>query len=179
MILTAVAAAAKNRVIGANNKLPWHLPADLKHFKKLTMGHHILMGRKTWEALPNGPLPGRTNVVISRSTLNVPHGVRVFPAIDQAIEWIYRQQETEAFIIGGAQIYQSTLNMLDRIYLTEVDAEPKGDAYFPDYHASEWEVAAREVHPADDKHAYTCTFLTLERIKKRKEYAKPWRGFDY
>lgn len=179
MILTAVVAAAKNRVIGANNKLPWHLPADLKHFKKLTMGHHVLMGRKTWEALPNGPLPGRTNVVISRSGLEVPQGVHVFPNIEQAIEWIYRQEESEVFIIGGAQIYQATLSMIDRMHLTEVDAEPKGDAHFPDFHASEWEMTAREEHPADEKHAHAFAFVTFERVKKRKESTKPWRGFDY
>jgi dihydrofolate reductase len=179
MIITAIAALGQNRVIGKGGRLPWHLPADLKHFKLATMGHHILMGRKTWDAFPNGALPGRVNVVISRNKAFRADGAVVFPALDQALEWVYRQGETEAFIIGGAQIYLSALAMTDRLLLTEVDAQPEGDAHFPELRESEWEETAREHHPADEKNALALDFLVLERIKKRREGLKPWRGFDY
>lgn len=179
MIITAIVALGRNRVIGREGRLPWHLPADLRHFKAATMGHHIIMGRKTWDALPKGALPGRVNVVISRNKQFMAEGAVVFPALDQALEWAYRQGEEEAFLIGGAQIYQGGLAMIDRLLLTEVDAEPEGDAHFPELRESEWEEMAREHHPADDKNSLAMDFVTMERIKKRREGQKPWRGFDY
>lgn len=179
MIISIIAAVGRNRVIGKEGQLPWHLPADLKFFKKTTMGHHLVMGRKTWEALPSGALPGRVNVVISRDKSFRAEGAQQFTALDQALEWIYRQGEQEVFLIGGGQVYQSGLPMADRLLLTEVDAQPEGDTLFPEYHAVEWEEIARESHPADEKHAHACSFVTLERIKKRKESYKAWRNFDY
>ncbi|MBP6184376.1 MAG: dihydrofolate reductase [Saprospiraceae bacterium] len=179
MIITAIAAVAQNRVIGKDNKLPWHLPADLRFFKKTTMGHHLIMGRKTWEALPNGPLPGRVNVVISRSEMKVPDGVFVFPGLEPALEWVFRQEETEVFIIGGAQIYASAMPMLDQILLTEVDTSPEGDAYFPEWRDSEWEEVSREAHESDDKNPFGYAFVLREKRKKRKEGHKAWRKFDY
>jgi dihydrofolate reductase len=179
MIITAITALARNRVIGKEGRLPWHLPADLKQFKQATMGHHIIMGRKTWDALPGGALPGRVNVVISRNKTFIAEGAVVFPALDQALEWIYRQGETEVFIIGGAQIYQTGLAMTDRLLLTEVDTQAEGDAHFPELRESEWEEITREHRPADEKNALPMDFLVLERIKKRREGLKPWRGFDY
>lgn len=179
MIVTSIAALAPNRVIGKNNKLPWHLPADLKFFKKLTTGHHIIMGRKTWQALPNGALPNRINIIISRSTLEVPEGVLVFKSLEPALEWVFRQEETEAFIIGGAQIYQSTMNIVDKMILTEVDIETEGDAHFPEWRDIDWEEETREAHPADEKNPHPFSFVTYLRKKKRKDGGYAWRSFDY
>lgn len=179
MIISAIAAVGRNRVIGHEGQLPWHLPADLKYFKKVTMGHPVIMGRKTWDALPAGPLPGRTNIVISRSVRLEHEGAMLFPALDQALEWAYRQGVGEVFLIGGAMIYQSGLGMADRLLLTEVDADPKGDAYFPEIRESEWEEVSREAHPADAKNAHAMEFVIFERRKKRREGQKPWRNFDY
>lgn len=179
MIITAIAAVAPNRVIGKDNKLPWHLPADLKFFKQTTMGHHLIMGRKTWEALPNGPLPGRVNVVISRSDIKVPEGVMVFQSLEQALEWVFRKQEEEVFIIGGAQIYQTSLPMLDKMILTEVDYTPEGDAWFPEWREGDWEEVSREEHQKDEKNPFGYAFVIREKRKKRKEGQKAWRKFDY
>lgn len=179
MIVTSIAALATNRVIGKNNKLPWHLPADLKFFKKLTTGHHVIMGRKTWQALPNGPLPNRVNIIISRSAIDTPEGVLVFKSLEAALEWAFRQGETEAFIIGGAQIYQSTMNMVDKMVLTEVDMVTEGDAFFPEWRDIDWEEDSREAHPADDKNPHSFSFVTYFRKKKRKDGGRAWRSFDY
>ncbi|MEZ5032343.1 MAG: dihydrofolate reductase [Saprospiraceae bacterium] len=179
MRITAIAALTPKRVIGKHNQLPWHLPADLRFFKKTTTGHHVIMGRKTWQALPGGPLPNRVNVVISRSPLEVPEGVRVFPGLEQALEWVFRQEETEAFIIGGAQIYQATMNMTDRMILTEVDVDVDGDAYFPEWRDIDWEEVSREAHEADDKNPHAYSFVEYTRKRKRKDGGRPWRPFDY
>lgn len=179
MIVTSIAALAPDRAIGKNNKLPWHLPADLKFFRKLTTGHHVIMGRKTWQALPNGPLPNRTNVIISRSAIEVPQGVWVFKSLELALEWAFRQGETEAFIIGGAQIYQATMNIVDKMILTEVDIAVEGDAFFPEWRDIDWVEESREAHPADEKNPYAYQFVTYHRNKKRRDSGRPWRHFDY
>ncbi|MDD5242058.1 MAG: dihydrofolate reductase [Sulfuricella sp.] len=138
--LSIIAAMAKNRVIGINNTLPWRLPEDLKHFKALTIGHHILMGRKTFDSLGK-PLPGRTSVVITRSrSLQVP-GCIVVNSIKEAIAAC--NQDDEIFIIGGAELYLQALDVADRIYLTEIQAEAEGDAWFPEFDRELWHESER------------------------------------
>ncbi len=154
--LSLIAAMAKNRIIGRGNTLPWHLPADLKRFKALTLGHPVIMGRKTFDsivAMLGKPLPGRENIVISRSAGTQESGrwsnaaVRFAPSLDDAIHGL---SADEAFVIGGAEIYALALPDADRLYLTEIDAEVEGDASFPAFAASEWKETSRESGGVDD-----------------------------
>jgi dihydrofolate reductase len=168
MLISLIAAASTNRVIGTDNQLPWHLPADLKFFKEKTLGHHILMGRKTWESFGK-PLPGRTSVVISRNqNLNVPEGVFLVQALSDGIELARSRGETELMIIGGGQIFEEALPLADRIYLTHVYTRiPQGEGVilFPPVLQSEWEIVSTENRNKDDKHAFGMDFLKLERKK--------------
>jgi dihydrofolate reductase len=138
--LSIIAAMARNRVIGIENRLPWRLPEDLQHFKALTLGHHILMGRKTYESLP-GLLPGRTSVVITRSADFQAPGCIVAHSIDEAIAAC--QGDDEAFFIGGEELYRQALKYANRIYLTELDADFEGDARFPAFDRLQWQETER------------------------------------
>ena len=141
--ISVIAALAKNRVIGIENRLPWRLPEDLAHFKALTLGHPILMGRKTFESLGR-PLPGRTNVVITRNPGYKPEGCRVAASIPDAIALC--GEADELFFIGGAELYAQAIPLADRLYLTEVDVEAEGDAWFPDYDRSAFHEISRVSH---------------------------------
>jgi dihydrofolate reductase len=143
MRISMIAAMAKNRVIGHKNALPWHLPEDLRHFRDLTMGHHILMGRKTFESIGK-PLPGRQSVVISRNPDFVFPGVEAASSIEEAI--LLCSGDEEVFFIGGADLYNQAIRLAQRIYLTEIQDEYEGDAYFPRLDPSEWFETSREVH---------------------------------
>jgi dihydrofolate reductase len=161
MDVVLIAAVARNGVIGAGNALPWHLPADLKHFKALTLGHPVLMGRKTFESIGR-PLPGRPNIVVSRDPAFVAAGVTVAASVPAALLRA-TALGTPVFVIGGAQIYAQCLTLADRIYLTRVDIEVAGDAFFPSLDDHEWRETAREHSPAADGYpAYA--FVTLERL---------------
>ena len=160
MRLSLIAAMSANRVIGRDNSLPWKLPADWKHFKNLTMGHHLLMGRKTFESIGR-PLPGRTTVVITRQSSYSPTGVLVAHSIEQALQ--LAAQDSEAFVAGGAQIYRLMLPRADRIYLTSIDEEFEGDTFFPDFDESDWQLISQENREPDEKNAYPYTFLTYGR----------------
>lgn len=138
--LSIIAAMAKNRVIGIDNALPWRLPEDLKHFKALTLGHHILMGRKTWESLP-GKLPGRTSVVITRSRDLQAPGCIVVNSIEDAIAAC--SGDDEVFFIGGAELYRQALDVADRLYLTEIRTDFDGDAWFPEFDRGLWQETER------------------------------------
>ena len=138
-----IVAMAKNRVIGINNTLPWHLPADLKHFKALTMGHHIVMGRKTYESIGK-PLPGRTSVVVTRNANYAPPGVIVVNSLEAAISAC--GDDEEIFVIGGAELYRQSITLADRIYLTEIDADISGDAHFTELDRKLWKEAGRDSH---------------------------------
>ncbi|HOY97214.1 MAG TPA: dihydrofolate reductase [Catalimonadaceae bacterium] len=166
MIISLIAAASSNRVIGVQNQLPWHLPADLKFFKEKTLGHHILMGRKTWESFEK-PLPGRTSVVISRnSDLNVPDGVFLFRELSEGIELARSRGESELMIIGGGQIFEEALPLAERLYLTHVYTRiPHGEGVilFPSVLQSEWKIVSSEGRSKDEKHAFGMDFLVLER----------------
>lgn len=160
MIISMVAAMAANRVIGKNNQMPWHLPADLKHFKAVTLGKPVVMGRKTFDSIGRA-LPGRRNIVISRSTPVDPRGVEWVSSLPQALQLL--QDCREVMIIGGAEIYRQALPLAQRLYLTKIALETAGDAHFPDYDAVNWQITAQQHYPADADNAFDCTFLTLER----------------
>lgn len=162
MLLSIVVAVAKDGAIGKGNDLLWHLPGDLKRFKVLTTGHTILMGRKTFESLPNGPLPQRRNVVISRS-LQSSEGVEVFPSIEEALS-VLSESDDEVFVIGGGEIYRQLLGQAQRIYLTEVDASfPDAEVFFPELQSSDWEEVQRTTFPRDERNEYETQLVVLHR----------------
>ncbi len=167
--LALIWAMARNRVIGRNNTLPWRLPADLRHFRGITTGHPVVMGRKTFESLGK-PLSGRTNIVLTRDAAFSPDGCLVARALDEAMALATRHvmpADPLIFIIGGENLYRQTLARADRLYITLVDTVVEGDAYFPDFPAADWQETERETHAADDKNPYPYTFLTLQRITPR------------
>jgi len=152
---------AKNRVIGANGAIPWHLPEELKRFKILTMGHHIIMGRKTWESIGR-LLPGRETVIVTRqSDYQVP-GAKVANSLDEAIDVC--SGDEEIFVIGGAELYVQALPRAERMYLTTVDAELAGDTYMPKFDASRWREVSSQSFAADEKNQYGFQCATYERI---------------
>jgi dihydrofolate reductase len=161
-----IVAMAQNRVIGINNKLPWYLPNDLKYFKQVTMGKPIIMGRKTFESIGK-PLPGRTNIIITRNADWQAEGVKVAHSLEQAYQLAEAIAEIdgqkELMIIGGDQIYQSSLSDVDRIYLTKVHAEVNGDAWFPEVDWSQWLELGREDFAAEGPNPYDYSFIVYER----------------
>ena len=158
-MISIIAAVAKNRAIGYKNKLLYWLPNDLKRFKALTTGHTIIMGRKTFESLPKGALPNRRNVVLSRSEKEFP-GCEVFPSLKEALK--HCQPDEDVYIIGGASVYSQAMTVADRLCLTEIDDTPTdADAFFPPY--DDWNVAEREEHDVDEKHAYRYAFVDYVR----------------
>ena len=161
MIVSLIAAMDKNRLIGIENGLPWHLPADFIHFKQITMGKPIVMGRKTFESIGK-PLPGRKNIVISRTGFDVP-GVITVDSIDKALAEV--ADEEEVMVIGGASFYEQMIGRADRMYLTHVDAECKGDAWFPAFDMRDWDVLSRENYSADGKNNYSFETVTYQRKK--------------
>ena len=163
MRISLIVAMAKNRVIGIKNKMPWHLPADFAYFKKITTGHPVIMGRKTFESIGR-PLPGRRNIVISRNTETRADGVEVMASLEKAFDDCQRLREcAEAYVIGGATLYSGALPRADRILITEVDASPDGDIFFPVLDAKQWEEVSRVHHAADEKNIYAMDFVVLER----------------
>jgi dihydrofolate reductase len=151
---------ARNRVIGRDNRLPWHLPADLQHFKRLTLGKPILMGRKTWESLP-GVLPGRRHIVVTRQADYVAEGAETAPDLLSAIA--LAGDADEIMVVGGATLYAEALPIADRLYMTLVDADIEGDTCFPEFASDDWRVVGESEMPADAKNRYALKFLTLER----------------
>ncbi len=160
MIVSFVVAVADNGLIGRDNGLPWHIPADLKYFKSVTMGKPIVMGRKTFESIGR-PLPGRTNIVITRNGDYAADGIKVVTTIDAAID-LAATETDEVMIIGGAQIYKSAFPKCNRLYLTEVHLSPEGDAFFPDYDKSEWVETKREDFAKTDE-APAYSFIVLNK----------------
>lgn len=159
MTINIIAAVAKNRAIGKDNRLIYWLPNDLKRFKQLTTGNTIIMGRKTFESLPKGALPNRRNIVLSRSTKQLP-GCDCYPSLKEALA--HCQDDEQLFIIGGASIYRQTMPIADRLYLTEIDDIPeKADAFFPPY--DEWIVEKEEKHTIDERHQYNYSFVDYVR----------------
>lgn len=157
MRLIHVVAAAENQVIGKNNQLLWHLPNDLKFFKNLTWGFPVIMGRKTFESV-NKPLPGRTNIVITRQADWQRSGVDVVADFDEAIARAKSLHVKQAFIIGGGEVYRQSLDQVHDVYLTRVDVALDGDTWYPVLDAASWQLASEEKFPADAKHAYDYSF---------------------
>ncbi|GAA5216107.1 type 3 dihydrofolate reductase [Corallincola platygyrae] len=160
MKISLIAAMANDRVIGKDNQMPWHLPADLKHFKAVTLGKPVVMGRKTFESIGR-PLPGRQNIVITRDPEWTADDVTVVHGTEQAM--IAAGPVEELMIIGGGNIYQQFLSQADRLYLTFIELDAEGDAWFPDYQAEKWNEIESESHGPDDKNRYNYRFVTLEK----------------
>lgn len=162
MRLSILVAMTPDRVIGLEGALPWHLPADLAHFKRLTMGHHIIMGRRTFDSLDR-TLPGRTIVIVTRGgPCDTCTSYRV-SGLEQAIAVC--EGDAEPFVVGGGEIYRVALPLVDRIYQTLVDADLPGDVYFPELDEKQWVVVDQQRRDADDRNPYVMTFRTLDRIK--------------
>lgn len=162
-----IVAAAKNGVIGLNNQMPWHLPEDLKYFRRVTMGKPVIMGRKTFESIGK-PLPGRLNIVISRQKdVALPEGVVLQASVEDAIcyakQYAKEQGVNEVMVIGGEQIYRACMPMADKLYLTQVEAAPEGDAWF-EYQAGEWRLLASEQHLACDKNPFNYSFCEFVKL---------------
>lgn len=171
MKIAMIVAMAKNRVIGRDNKLPWYLPNDLKYFKQATMGKPILMGRRTFDSIGR-PLPGRTNIILTRNQDWSAEGVKVVHSLPEAVALAASIAEingqNELMIIGGDQIYQSALADADRLYLTEVHADVDGDAYFPEFDRAEWQEIGREDFSAEGPNPYDYSFVVLDRKLDKK-----------
>ncbi len=162
MRISLIAAMDRNRLIGAENRLPWHLPADLQHFKALTMGKPIIMGRRTFESLGR-PLPGRHNIVITRDSAFGAEACTVVHSVEQALAAASRHPE--AMVIGGAALYGQLLGRAERLYLTLVDGEFEGDVFFPALAADEWREIERQNRDADVRNPYAFSFVVLERVR--------------
>lgn len=166
MIISAIVAVAENGVIGHKNQIPWHLPADLKWFKKQTTGHHIILGRKNYDSIGR-PLPKRQNFVISRNPDLQIDGCRVFNDIEHAIDAAYNAGESELFIVGGETIYKQTMHLWQKLYITKVHDRPEGDVFFPDMDFSAWQCIFRKNGVTDERntllHTYEIWVRTLQR----------------
>ena len=163
--IVLVAAMGRNRVIGIDGRMPWRLPADLKHFKSVTMGHPIVMGRRTFESIGR-PLPGRRNIVLSRSLASAPDGVEVYGSLEDALAGI---GDEPAMIIGGGAVYEEALPRADRMELTLVDAAPDGDTFFPPHDRHEWMLRAMSRRPADGDNEHALVFCTFVKEADRQE----------
>lgn len=164
MKITLIVAKAKNNVIGKDNQLIWKLSSDLRRFKNLTTGHHILMGRKTFESLGK-PLPNRTHLIITRNPdFQAPDGHFSFTSLVNAFIFCNKMEVDELFIIGGGQIYLESIDLCDVLEITEVECEPDGDTFFPEINPKIWKETERESFPADEKNEYPYSFVTYKKI---------------
>ncbi|HSC76591.1 MAG TPA: dihydrofolate reductase [Pseudomonadales bacterium] len=165
--IALIVARTRNGVIGRNNTMPWHLPEDLRYFKRVTLGKPIIMGRNTWESLGK-PLPGRDNIVITRNKNFCADGATVVNDLETALQLADSLADArgveEVMIIGGAQIYKAALEHVQRAYITEIDADIDGDTFFPMLDAKTWKETSREHFPSCDKNPYPYSFLTLDRL---------------
>ena len=165
MRISLVVAAARNGTIGLRGEIPWRLPDDQRFFRRLTLGHPIVMGRKTWESIGK-PLPKRIHLVLSKqpaATLGVPDGVHVFSELTDSVDWARDAGHDELFVIGGEAVYRAAMPMADLIYRTLVDAEPEGDAFFPEIDRGDFRCVQRQIHAPDADHAYSFRFETWAR----------------
>lgn len=161
-----IVAMASNRVIGAHNALPWHMPADMRYFKDMTKGHPVVMGRKTFESMGHKPLADRTNIILTRKEHAAsPDGCHLAYELKEAFQKAADTGAKEVFVIGGSQIYAQALPMVDTLYITEIHAKVKGDTYFPAFEMSEWEEVSRQEYPADAQNKYAYAFV--EYVKKK------------
>ncbi len=159
-MITLIAAAGENNELGKDNDLVWHLPDDFKRFKKLTTGHHIIMGRKTFESFPK-PLPNRTHLVITRNKEYQKEGAIVVHSLDEAL--LKAQNDPQPFVIGGGEIYNLAIDTADKIELTRVHGTFEADTYFPEIDMDKWQLISEVKHEKDEKHNYSFSYLTYER----------------
>lgn len=160
-MISHIVAMDQNRVIGKDNRLPWHLPADLAHFKKITMGHAIVMGRKTFESIGR-PLPGRENVVVTRNRAFQAEGCTVLHSLEAIFQFAAKRGD-EVFVIGGAELFQATLPFADRLYITKIEASFPGDTFYPAFDESEWQLVSYAKGIKDEKNRYDYAFTVYER----------------
>lgn len=167
MIISMIAAVAANGVIGKNNDLVWNLPDDMKFFMQKTSGHHVIMGRKNYESIPEKyrPLPNRTNIIITRQEAYQASNCIIVNSLEKALHVAKENGEQEAFIIGGGEIYKMGMDEADILYITEIDANFDGDTYFPEFNKWDWEEVQRTHHEEDDRHDHTFDFVTYKRIE--------------
>ena len=161
-MISLILARADNGVIGDKGELPWRLPEDMRRFKALTMGKPCIMGRKTWDSLPRKPLPGRTNIVVTRDHTFSAEGAAVVHSFDDALAQAQKENPAEIMVIGGAEIFFAAMTGASRIHLTELHAAPQGDTHFPAFDKNVWRQSAREDHATQEVLAYS--YVTLERI---------------
>lgn len=159
--LSLIVAMAKNRIIGAEGKIPWHLPNELQLFKSVTMGHHIIMGRKTYESIGR-LLPGRTTVIVTRQKDYAVTGAKIAHTLDEAVAIC--AGDSEIFVIGGGELYRAAMPIADRIYLTVVEAEPPGDTRMPEFDAAQWQVSSTKRYHKDNRHAHDYRFEIHDRV---------------
>jgi len=162
MNISCVVAVANNNVIGANNDIPWYLPADLKYFKKITLDHHIVMGRNCYQSIGR-PLPKRTNVIITRDPYFIASNCLIAHSIDEALEIAHDNGEQECMIIGGGTIYDQTKDLWDKLYITEVDLNVDGDIFFPELDMTQWTLESEEPHAPDEKNEHHYNFKVYKR----------------
>ena len=162
-ILSLVAAIGKNRELGYQNDLVWKISADLKNFKRLTLGHTLLMGRKTFESIGR-PLPGRTTLVLSRSSMTFPQGVVSVSSLDEALLWSEQKKIAELMICGGGELYRQTIEKAKHLYLSHIDAESKADTFFPDFKIKDWRIVSEELH-APEHQSPAWRFVHYERLE--------------
>ena len=167
MRISAIAAMSLDRVIGKDNQIPWHLPADLKFFQRTTVGHHVIMGRKNYESMGK-PLPRRTNIVMTRNPYYVSSGCLMAHSLEEALAIAHAGGEDEAFIIGGGEIYTLAMDYLDRIYLTVIDLHVDGDVYFPEINQDDWKLVHEETHAKDASNPYVFVIRTYDRISQTR-----------
>lgn len=164
MIISAIVAVSKDGVIGRDNQIPWYLPDDLKYFKKVTMGHPVIMGRKSFISIGR-PLPKRTNIIVTRDPFFIVSGCIVVNTLEEAMEWALKEGEDEIFILGGGEIFEQSMPFWDRLYLTEVDLlVPDGDVFFPPIDPEEWQLLREEHHEPDAKNEHAYIFKVYDRI---------------
>ena len=171
MILSMIAAIGKNNALGKGNSLLWNMPADMKHFRDTTRGHTIIMGRKTFESLPNGALPNRENIVVTRDKEYYKSGVTIMHSLDEALRYAAleqgkhfeeKQEETEIFIIGGGELYTQGITRAQKLYITRIDDAPEADTFFPEIGA-EWKEISREDHQPDTENKFPYSFITYKK----------------
>ena len=167
MIISLIAAVAENNVIGKDNNLPWHLPTDMKYFRDTTMGHCVIMGRKNYDSIPlkYRPLDGRTNIVVTRKKDFVAEGCIVVHSIEEALNECKKKNESEVFVIGGADIYNQTMDIADKIHYTKIHHTFEGDAFFPVVDEHKWELISRKDISADEKNTFPFSFCVYRKRK--------------
>lgn len=164
MIISLIAAVSRNSVIGKDNDLPWNLPDDMKYFMQTTSRHHVIMGRKNYESIPEKfrPLPNRANIVVTRNRDYEAPGCHVVHSLEEAFAIPRQSGAEEVFVIGGAEIFRQSLPFADRLYLTEIHADVDGDTLFPEFNLDDWNEVSRVPHPADERHRYAFDYVIYE-----------------